>query len=154
MVHDQRTQHSLIALAGTVLLICLGLWLISEAVHPISRWSQTKDWIEVEARINKLELRERSSRYGTNYWIITNYSYDYQGRTFQGTKVGFELYSPSPSAYKAIKKRPISICYINPANPGDAVLYRGVSIPSIISNVIGALFFGGFGCFALREILK
>ncbi len=129
-------------------------------------------WVETPAKILEARLVESDGEDGTTYRAEATYEYTFGGRSYRSTRVSFyggsdnigsfqqdvyrELsrYAPPPQAERGrvaveadprAQDRPMFRCYVNPDNPQEAVLYRGVRIGMLLLQAVFALAFGGAG---------
>lgn len=95
-------------------------------------------WARVPVTIEAAKWREvHHSRGGTEYRVETTYQYAYEGRPYTATR-----FSPARNAFRynyrplrqrydelqeAQRTRQPVIAFVNPGNPAEAFLYRGVS---------------------------
>ena len=118
--------------------LCAGLFMSGLYFHGYLKWWQARGWVETPCRIESAELKrnDKSSR------ATASYRYQFEGRTYYGEKVSFyggsdniggfqhEAYreisrhAPGKSAKDDSNSQRPFRCYVNPANPDEAVLYR------------------------------
>ncbi|MCA1964704.1 MAG: DUF3592 domain-containing protein, partial [Prosthecobacter sp.] len=134
----------------------------------ISTWWSACAWEEVPCWIEKADLNSsRSRKGGTTSKATASYRYEYRGRTYHSEKVGFTGGSDNigdfqQRAYAEIrafagKDRPFR-CYVNPAKPEQAVIFRELrwglmlmmSVFPMLFPLVGALISLG-GLQALRK---
>ncbi len=123
----------------------------------IGGWWSARAWEEVPCWIEKADMTSsRSSKGGTSYKTTASYRYDYRGRTYHSEKVGLAGGSDNIGDFQqrahdqirmfAGRDRPFR-CYVNPAKPEQAVLFRDLrwglmllmSIFPMIFPLVGAL---------------
>jgi len=131
----------LVLFAIPFLLIGSGVFIFLSGL-PIWNWLNAQQWATVPCTITSSDVGSHSSSDGTTYSIDIEYSYAYEGRTYQGDQ--FNFFSGSSSGYKGkqhvVDQFPAGTqqaCYVNPANPDEAVLNRDFSFTYLI------------GCFGL-----
>ena len=122
--------------------LCAGLFLSGLYFHGYLKWWQARGWEETPCWIESAELKhsDESSR------ATATYRYEYAGRTYHGDKVSFhggsdnigsfqsnahrEITRHAPGKSAKAEREPDSKtrkpfrCYVNPAKPDEAVLYR------------------------------
>lgn len=127
----------------------------------ISGWWSARGWEEVPCWIEKAEMTSsRGSKGGVTYQTTAGYRYEYRGRTYRGEKVGLtggsdnfgDFQQRAHSTLRAFegKDQPFR-CYVNPAKPEQAVLFRDLrwglmlmlSIFPTVFPLIGALVSAG-----------
>lgn len=122
--------------------LCAGLLLTGLYFHGYLKWWQARSWMETPCWIESAELKHNdgSSR------ATASYRYEFAGRTYHGEKVSIHSGSDNigdfqQDAYREISRhapkksttaerepgtngqKPFR-CYMNPAKPQEAVLYR------------------------------
>lgn len=118
--------------------LCAGLFMSGLYIHGYLKWWQARGWVEAPCWIESAELKhnDESSR------ATASYRYQFEGRTYHGEKVSFyggsdnigefqhEAYqeisrhAPGKSGKNGSNSQRPFRCYVNPANPDEAVLYR------------------------------
>jgi hypothetical protein len=99
----------------------------------IGGWWSARGWEEVPCWIEKAEMTTGSGKSGPTYETKAVYRYEYRGRTHRSETVGFMSGADNvddfqPRSYEQIRpfegqERPFR-CYVNPAHPEQAVLFR------------------------------
>lgn len=120
-------------------------------VKPITKYIDARDWPAVPCVIESSTVRSHSSDDGTTYSVDIFYRYEFDGRTFKSNRYEFIGGSSSGRGGKQaiVKQYPRGserICYVNPADPAEAVLHRGLSwkfLLGLIPIVFGFIGFGG-----------
>ncbi len=105
----------------------------SVALKPLWNVWRASDWKIVPCRIVSSEVkRSGGGSDGVTYKVAILYAYQVDGRTFQSDRYSF--FTIGSSGYSGKKEivdqyRPWSgaICYVNPENPEEAVLERGIT---------------------------
>ena len=131
------------------------------------QWWNAQVWEEVPCWIESTELKRSRSKDSTTYQVTANYRYEYGGREYQGEKVTFgggsdNIGSFHQDAHRELKSyvlkkskraerdrandggKPFR-CYVNPAKPDQAVLYRILRWPMQAFMAIFALTFPAVG---------
>ena len=140
-------------LAGTG--VCgLGLWQVWQ-------WTRTANWVATPATIQTLELESHHGDDSTTYKVVCTYSYEWYDQTYESQRVGFwgsadNFGSWHERTYERLKKAhdagELVTCYVNPGDPGEALLDREVRYPVlavttpfglVFASVGGALSIGG-----------
>lgn len=113
-------------------------------IQPVSKSVAAKKWDSVPCKIISSNLREHYNDDGKTYSVDIQYSYKYKNKEYTSSKYNF--LGGSTSLYntqiKILKKYPAgseNICYVNPDNPSEAVLNRG--IPKMVYIGIGIIIF-------------
>jgi hypothetical protein len=147
----------LLGLFFSVFLL-VGVWATySFALKPwLGVWA-ARDWVPVTCQIRSSEVRQHDGD-STTYSVAITYSYVVDGREYTGDRYDFTAGSSSGrKAKKAIVARyrvgAESLCYVNPANPQEAVLERtrvrdwGFGLIPLVFVLVGAggVYFALFG---------
>jgi hypothetical protein len=103
------------------------------AVRPLQRILDARDWPEVECTILSSHVETHDSDDGNTYSVAISYRYEVGGRTYTSDRYKFMTGSSSGYEGKAavVEKHPpgrVTVCYVNPDDPGDAVLERGFTV--------------------------
>lgn len=135
-------------LAGMGIFVWLG-------IKPVIEWQGMKSWEESTARLTAAELISSTDNDGgTTYRVEAEYQYDYGGRRYSGERVGIfeggdnigsfqeELGKKLEQAHK--NNRPVPV-FVNPQNPGEAVLNRDMRWGMLGFASIFGIVFGGVG---------
>lgn len=174
--HDFLTM--LIGLPFLVAGLVMG-WMY---FYGYAKWWLARDWVEVPCWVKSVELSKptaEKSRRKPSHQTTAIYRYSYGGRDYEGGKValssGFDnLGSFQVEAFKEIssyvsqgdeglletpflRNRALFRCYVNPSDPSEAVLYRGLrwekqafsAIFALTCPAVGAIAFVG-GLVGLR----
>ncbi|MFN0076860.1 MAG: DUF3592 domain-containing protein [Prosthecobacter sp.] len=123
----------------------------------ISTWWSARSWEEVPCWIEKAEMTaSRGRKNRTTHKAEASYRYEYAGRTYHSEEVGLtggsdnigDFQQKAHAQIRAFegKDRPFR-CYVNPAKPEQAVLYRDlrwglmllISIFPTVFPLVGAL---------------
>ncbi|MCF7733341.1 MAG: DUF3592 domain-containing protein, partial [Akkermansiaceae bacterium] len=141
-----KTLHAvLVVLFGAAFLVP-GLFLSGVYFRGFLQWWEARGWEEIPCRIEATELKSSRGEDSTTYQVTASYRYRYQGRVYQGDRVGFSSSSDNIggfhqrayrelSSYLAPRSGTVEVessgpavrsfrCYVNPDQPEDAVLYR------------------------------
>ncbi len=141
----------------------MGGWLLWDVVS----YCRMLSWVETPAQIVQAELKSHAGSKRTTYEVTGEYSYQYQGRQFTGTRVGITGGSGNfgafhQDAYQQLSEyrqsgRPMP-CFVNPANPNEAILFRNLRLDTVVFRTSFALIFGGPGfgmlAFAIYSLRK
>jgi len=126
-------------------------WLLLSSLWT---WNAMQSWREVPAIIHEARLDESRSDDSTTYRVEAAYTYEYGGRTFSGDRVSMYSGSDNIGAFHENAHRELSEhqtsgepfrCYVNPRNPGEAVLYRDLRPEMLGFYGLFVLLFGGAG---------
>ncbi len=126
--------------------LAAGLFMSGLYFSGFTKWWSARSWEEIPCWIESAELKVNRGDDNDTYETLATYRYIYQGRTYHGDQVSFggggdnigkfqqkahrELSAhlgKKPAAAEADPRqdtaRPFR-CYVNPADPGESVLYR------------------------------
>lgn len=116
---------------------------------PLRRVRRARTWRETSCIIVSSSASEDETDSGL-YRMLVTYQYDFAGRHYSSSRYSF---SPSSASvgYKG-KKRIVghltpgtkTICYVNPDNPGDAVIERGLTWDTVVWGVFAIICLGVF----------
>jgi hypothetical protein len=97
--------------------------------RPIYKLIDARRWIETPCRIIHAEVRSHSDDDGTTYSVDIFYEYAYCGQTLRSNR--YDLIGGSSSGrnrketiVKRYRTMPRPVCFVNPADPTEAVLIR------------------------------
>ncbi len=147
---------------GTLLGILFGLpfaaagvFVAALMVKSLAAHHATQSWVETPALVTRAELVVHDDDdEGTTYQATAEYEYDYAGQHYRGSRVGLHPGSDNVGDYQQrihaeLKSHQTSgqpfRCYVNPAAPDEAILYRDLRWELIAFYDIFILVFGGFG---------
>jgi len=153
-------------LAGKLWMISMGLFLM--VLGSFFMWylwaffqksSRMDNWVATPCLIEKSEIEiGLNQHHGKKYTLVTAYRYQFAGREYLGER--FKRIQPVSSHQEKIaplaKETPVgkeSVCFVDPVNPGSAVLKKDTK-GSIFSIWFPGLFaLGGLGMVisALRQ---
>lgn len=139
--------------------LAVGLFLYFPAMHD---WWSARGWKEVPCWIENAEMKtSRGSKGGTTHKVEASYRYQYAGRTYHSEEVSFYGGSDNIGDFQqrthaqirafAGKEQPFR-CYVNPAQPEQAVLFRDLRWGLLLLMSVFPLIFplvGGFVSFGL-----
>jgi hypothetical protein len=125
------------------------VWIICTLVTYFS----AQNWVETPATIVRTELKSFRGK-STTYQVTADYTYQFGGQAYTGHRVSLNgdpdnLGSFHQDAYRELSgyqksKKPFR-CYVNPAQPDEALLYRDLRWEMLALQMIFALVFGAIG---------
>jgi len=106
------------------------LWMLF--LQPLLGTLRSSGWKEVPCTVISAKLASKSDSNGATYEIEVQYRYVFDSVPYSGDRYGFSKGSSSSRGWrqKAVSKlQPGSTasCWVNPANPSEAVLHRGLT---------------------------
>lgn len=131
-------------------------WLTYDAAR---QWQDMKAWEETRARVLAVSLETHYStdsegHRSTTYSVSARYQYVYRGKGYTGTRISIEGGSDNVGSYhqdmaarlqEAQRTEQKVPCYVNPANPEEAVLDRSLRTSLVVFKAIFVVAFGGAG---------
>ena len=158
MANIKRTPSSspsgclaVFALPFAAVGVGMGVWL----GMTIFTWLEARDWVEVPAKIVHTELKIQKGRKSTTYEVTADYEYKFGEQKYTGHRVSLSSGADNLGSFQQDAYRQLSgyqksgkpfRCYVNPAQPGEAVLYRDLRWELMALQTIFVLAFGGMGC--------
>lgn len=126
--------------------------------RPLLSMVSARNWQSASCEIISSRVENRSSSDGSSYRVDVTYRYFVDDRSYVGNRYQFMNWSTSGYGGKAAivgRLRPgtRTDCWVNPDNPGDAVIERGPTvdllfglIPLLFMSIGGAgIYFAAFG---------
>ncbi len=123
-------------------------------------WQAMQGWVETPARIQTAELVAHRGDDSTSYSLSVEYAYEYDGRTYTGTRAGLHGGSDNIGSYHQQKYEELSAyrdsgelfrCYVNPNHPAESILYRDprweltglMGVFAVLFGLVGVMIIGG-----------
>ena len=140
-----------------LIFLLMGTSISVVFLWPVSHVISARHWRETPCRILSSEVREHPGDDGSTYSVDIVYSYSVNGRPF--TSARYQFMGGSSSGYEGkeaiVRRLPAgtwTVCYVNPADPADAVLERGFT-KVMLFGLIPLLFviIGAVGLFFSRR---
>jgi len=131
---------------GLTVLLVMG-WCVVD-------WARMRSWEEVPCRILSAKLEEREEDDSTTYLVTARYAYSYRGQNYIGERVALHTTADNIGSYHQDRAKQLEAqsrggrpfrCFVNPAEPGEAVLFRELRPGLLALMGAFALVFGGFG---------
>ena len=124
--------------ATVFLFVGSGLFIFLSAI-PLWHWRAAQGWEEVPCAIQRSDVQSHSSDDGTTYSVDIEYTYAWNGQTYQGNQYNFISGSSSGRGRKSaiVAQFPAGserVCFVNPSDPHAAVLNRDFSIGYLIGS--------------------
>ena len=126
---------------------------------PLQRVRRARSWRETPCVMVHSSVIEDAMDSGL-YTIMVSYEYDFAGQSCSS-----ERYSFSPSSASSGKRGKKRIarrlapgtrarCFVDPANPQDAVINRGVTWDMIVWGLFGIVFLGAWLFFMAHDVFS
>jgi hypothetical protein len=131
-------------MAIVIVFAALGLFFVYKAIQLIRLGGQSKSWkpgravVKGARHMTEIGPAERSRKF-THVMVV--YEYEYGGRTYQGDRVRFK-WNRHRIQDELDRFQPGSehVVYVNPDDPGQAVLEPGTDITNYMALLAGAFF--------------
>ncbi len=133
-------------------------WAIGSTLHDAWR---AREWVPVKASVQNASLATSSSSDGdTTYRAVGTYRYAYGGTSYSGSRLGFSAIGGADNIddwHQEVTARlegartagrPVDV-WVDPANPAESVLDRGIRWGELLFLLPFSLAFGGVGVGAL-----
>ncbi len=130
-----------------------GIGMLAVAGYKVNRVREAAAWVETPCTVLNSDVTSHSgSKGGTTYSVAVRFTYRYADRDYDAATYSFDTGSSSGYEDKAdiVRKLPPgarAICFVNPADPTEAVMDR--SMPSIVWILGGMGPFFAFAGFAV-----
>jgi hypothetical protein len=132
-VRRNATQNLGCVVAFCSLFVVLGLGLfLTMFVRPVIRMVQAQSWPAVTCRITASNISTHRSSKSTNYSFDPAYTYSVNGQQYVGENYSFGgkvqgSYNSRAALQSLYRVGSTTMCYVNPADPTDAVLNKGMT---------------------------
>lgn len=125
------------------------VWLIWGLVDAARMGS----WRETPAVITSLDLEEHRGDDSTTHVIRATYTYTFKGHDYTGDRVAISDTADNVGDYwkdlhrqlQAARDAETAVCYVNPAEPREAVLDRSTRWGMVVFQLVFVFAFGGAG---------
>ncbi len=127
------------------------LWSIGSTLH--EAW-QMRDWVQVEATLQAGGYDTRSGNDSDTYEAYADYRYDFQLQRYSGDRVGIASGADNIGDYQRDIGRNLQaahargekiLVYVDPENPSQSIIDRGVRWGLVGFKSIFVVVFGGVG---------
>lgn len=124
------------------------------AVRSVTVHVLAQRWAEVPATIRQLDLKTHSDSDGSTHKVTCTYTYRFDGREYQSDRVGLSGGSDNIGDWQQDTHRRLSAarsrrqtvpCFVNPADPSQALLDRDIRFPLLAFYLVFVTVFGGVG---------
>jgi hypothetical protein len=132
----------------------IGIWSGTRLCSVIDTYRSTQQWEETPAAIIHVEIENVDSGEGMSCQTKAEYLYDYKGKHYRGKRVSIHSGSDNIGsfqidAFHELKEHwrnaRLFRCYVNPADPAKAVLYRDLRWEMVLFQAIFTAAFAGAG---------
>lgn len=132
----------------------IGLFMGGLTVRTLHRAQVMEHWMEVPVVVHEAALVEHRGDDSTTYRVTARYTYEVDGRSYEGTRVGLQGGSDNIGDWHQERYRELVAARdghrlqtgrVNPAQPADAILFPRVRRGMVVFYLAFALVFGGAG---------
>lgn len=141
----------------------VGLWAGYSLATSLVEWNQMKSWVPATAMVSKGGVESESGSDATTYRAYAEYTYTYLDHTYRGSRVAinnghdnvgdFQRDLGHRLAQAANSASGLEI-YINPADPAESIVNRGLRWGIVGLKSLIVLLFGGFGLLLFIGIFR
>ncbi len=132
-----------------------GAFMTGMAVRELWQWRAMQSWVETPATLIEADLKEtHDGDGGSTDQVTARYRYEFRGKAYQGDRVSLHGGSDNIGSYQRDRARELERieagakrlpCYVDPANPAQAVLFRDLRPGLLAMKLVFGLVFGGVG---------
>ncbi len=133
----------------------LGLFFVYHTCWPVWEWFESRHWQQATATIHKVRLETTGGATSPAYEVFCRYGYTHDGQAYTSDRVGLGYVWGQRNlwhqqAYRHLKKADQQgagvTCFVNPANPQQAVLFRDLEPLALLYPGVpaGAFSLAGF----------
>jgi hypothetical protein len=118
---------------GAIFMLVGGGVTYALSIHPWLQAREAANWREVPCRITHSEVDSHTGSKGSRtYSLDIRYDYEFEGETYASGRYDFTVGSSSnrewrDAVVRANRVGSQRVCYVNPADPSDAVLNREIT---------------------------
>lgn len=132
----------------------VGVWMLWSIGSTFFEASQMASWVQVEARLTKAGYETHLGDDSDTYEAYARYTYTYQGQAYVGHRVSLSSSADNIGDYQQNTGRRLSRAlargeaipvYVDPDNPSNAIIDRGIRWGLIGFKSIFLFVFGGVG---------
>ena len=125
---------------------------------PWRRVRSAKSWRKTRCVIVSSSVSEDETDSGL-YRILVTYEYDFAGRHYSSSRYSFStLVTAGYRGKKRVAGRlapgTTAFCYVNPDDPRDAVIERGLTWDMVFGGAFAAIFLGAFFFFLWHDVVR
>ena len=134
MARNKNAPAGCLVLFGIPFFLA-GCFVIYLGISSLFKSWEAESWSKQEATITELELKRHHDSDGTTYTVTAKFNYEYLGSKYSSDQVNFDSGSDNIGSYHQKKYRELKqkkdqaqgiSCYVNPADPNQAVLDREI----------------------------
>ncbi|GAA0846449.1 hypothetical protein GCM10009113_21190 [Marinobacter szutsaonensis] len=126
-------------------------------LHTLYEHAVSADWRQVSATLESVNVRSNSGSDSTTYSVEAAYRYQYSGRNYYGSRVGYDRGSDNISDYhhdlvsrlRHASSRGTLTAWINPEVPSESYLVRELRWEKMLFMTLFGTVFAGAGLFVM-----
>ncbi len=140
-------QQLLLTLLPLLVIGGIVLVLYADNVEALYSTYRAQSWEKCPCELTRVALKEhktkrrRSNRTRSSYSLVVRFNYEHQGRNYVSQRHDFwETQHTRESAndiMNKLERHPAPTCYVNPANPSEAVIDRSLDSAKALTLAIG-----------------
>jgi hypothetical protein len=132
----------------------VGVWMLWSVSTSFMSAYEMQSWVQVEARLTRGGYDTRVGDDSDTYEAYAEYTYSFQGQSYTANRVSIHRGADNIGNYQQTIGRNLGnasargetiLVYVDPENPGDAIIDRGIRWAMIGFRSIFLLVFGGVG---------
>ncbi len=125
---NSRSQRVVLGIFFSMFLLVGSGFFYFMTLRPMFQGYAARAWLETPCLVISSNVVKSSSD-GPTYQVEISYAYEVHGRSYQSDRYQFLRFSSSGRSAKELVVRRYpkgsrAVCYVNPSNPGEAVLDR------------------------------
>jgi hypothetical protein len=112
-------------------------------IIPLRKVNRARAWLQTRCVVLSSSVEEDQGESGL-YRVLITYVYEVAGQTYSSSRYDFSTGATAGLRRKKTVVRGLApgrqaVCYVNPANPGDSVIKRGVTWDMVFWGVFGGV---------------
>jgi len=132
----------------------IGVWMLWSISNSLVESWQMNDWVPVEATLTRGGYETHSGDDSNTYEAFADYVYDFQGRSYSGSRVSLSSGADNIGDYQTdigsnLQRVSASgeqmLIYVDPDNPAESIIDRGIRWGLMGFKSIFLFVFGGVG---------
>ncbi|MFO7527336.1 MAG: DUF3592 domain-containing protein [Marinobacter sp.] len=156
-VSKKKTSGLGVNLFGLIFL-AVGLGVLTLGpMHTLYEHAVSADWRQVPVTLESVNVRSNTGSDSTTYSVEAGYRYQYSGRNYYGSRVGYDRGSDNISDYhhelvsrlRHASNRGALRAWVNPDSPSESYLVRELRWEKMLFMTIFGTVFGGVGLFVM-----
>ncbi|MCC6219861.1 MAG: DUF3592 domain-containing protein [Deltaproteobacteria bacterium] len=144
---DSYGKNILIILSGIFLLVGFG-FLVVAIIMPLMHAMEANTWNPSDCEVISSRVNSHSSDDTTTYSVDILYEYTNNGKQYKSNRYNFSPFTSSSgrdAKSRIVKQYPPGRrfqCFVNPLDPTEAVIERGLNSDNLVIAIVTLLFIG------------